>query len=157
MLKKFEFSKYSFFKNVLLLSISRNFFETPSLDDVLLGNFTLSNSTILVKDLIRWKRVFEIFLIDDNAGDIENKNITSIKKSLYQCHTPYTRLVSSHRVLFLKFFSIYNLCFFYLHLMEACLKVTISIFYFCHSKNPPDIMKNIFNSIPIYVWKNFSC
>ena len=45
-----------FFFNVLLLSILRN-------------------SVILVKDLIRWTRCFEIFLIKHCAGDIENKNI----------------------------------------------------------------------------------
>ena len=39
-------------------------------------NFTLSNSIILVEDLIKWKRGFEIFLIDHYAGDIGNKNNT---------------------------------------------------------------------------------
>ena len=39
------------------------------------GNFTLSNSNILVEGLIRWKGCFEIFLIDHCAGDIQNKNI----------------------------------------------------------------------------------
>ena len=62
-------------ENVLLLSISSNSLQTPSLDDILLGNFTLSNSIILVEDLIRWKRGFEIFLIDYYADDIGNKNI----------------------------------------------------------------------------------
>ena len=62
-------------ENVLLLSISSNSLQTPSLDDILLGNFTLSNSAILVEDLIRWKRGFEIFLIKHGAGDIKNKNI----------------------------------------------------------------------------------
>ena len=38
----------------------------------------------------------------------------------------------------------------------ACLKVTIAMFYFCHSKNPLNIMKNIFNSIFIYSWKKIS-
>ena len=75
-IRKFTFLKYSFFKNVLLLSISRNSLQTSSLDDILLGNFTLSNSIISVKDLVRWKKGFETFLIDDYAGDIENKNIT---------------------------------------------------------------------------------
>ena len=45
----------------------------PFLDYILLGNFTLAKSIILVKDL---KRGFEIFLIDHHAGDIGNKNIT---------------------------------------------------------------------------------
>ena len=46
-----------------------------SLDDMLLGNFTLPNSIISVEDLRRWKRSFEIFLIDHYAGDIGNENI----------------------------------------------------------------------------------
>ena len=82
-IRKFTFLKYSFiffylfffFFNVLLLSILRNSLQTPSLDDILLGKFTLSNSAILVEDLIRWKRGFEIFLIKHGAGDIKNKNI----------------------------------------------------------------------------------
>ena len=36
------------------------------------------------------------------------------------------------------------------------MKVTIATFYFCHSKNPSDIMKNTFNSISIYSWKKIS-
>ena len=51
------------------------FFKTPSLDYILLGNFILSNSIILLEDLVRWKRGFEIFLIGQNAGDIGNKII----------------------------------------------------------------------------------
>ena len=35
------------------------------------------------------------------------------------------------------------ICIIYLHVIEACLKVTIAIFYFYHSKNPSNIMKNI--------------
>ena len=43
----FTFLKYLFFsENVLLLSISINSLQTLSLDDILLGNFTLSNSII---------------------------------------------------------------------------------------------------------------
>ena len=53
------------------------FSKKPSLDDTLLGNFTFSISIILVEDLIRWKKTFEIFLIDHYASDIENKNIVS--------------------------------------------------------------------------------
>ena len=45
------FLKNLFFKDVPLLPISRNFLQTPSLDDTLLGNFTLSNSVVLVEDL----------------------------------------------------------------------------------------------------------
>ena len=40
----------------------------------ILGNFTLSNSIILLEDLIRGKRNFEIFLINHYAGDIGNEN-----------------------------------------------------------------------------------
>ena len=47
---------------------------------------------------------------------------------------------------------IYNL-YIYLHVIQICLKVTIAIFYFCHSKNPANVMKNILNSTPIYFWK----
>ena len=65
-----------FFENVLLHSIPRNYLQIASFDYKLLGNFTWSKSIILVKNLIRWKRDFEIFLIDHHAGDIGNKNIT---------------------------------------------------------------------------------
>ena len=57
------------------MSVSKNSLQTPSLDDILSGSFTLSNSIILVKDEIRRKRRLEIFWIDHYAGDIENKNI----------------------------------------------------------------------------------
>ena len=66
--------KHSLSEKVLLLSISRSSLQTPSLDDILLEN--LSNSIIPVKDLIRLRNGFEIFLIDHYAGDIENNNIT---------------------------------------------------------------------------------
>ena len=33
---------------------------------------------------------------------------------------------------------------------RACLKVMIAMFYFCHSKIPSNIIKNVFNSISIY-------
>ena len=35
------------------------------------------------------------------------------------------------------------------YVIEVCLKVAIAMFYFCHSKNPSIIMKNVFNSISI--------
>ena len=70
------FLKYSFFfENLQVPSVSRNSLQTPSLDHALLGNFTLSNSIILVEDPMRWKRGFDIFLIDYYADDIGNKNI----------------------------------------------------------------------------------
>ena len=40
----------------------------------------------------------------------------------------------------------------YLHVIEACLKVIIAMFYFCHLNHSSNIMKNIFNSIFIYFW-----
>ena len=58
-IRKFTFSKYSFFfLKTYLLSISRTSLQTPSLDDIFFGNFTLSNSIILVKDLARRNRGF---------------------------------------------------------------------------------------------------
>ena len=61
-------------ENVLLLSISRISPQTLSLYNILSENFTLSNSIILVENLIRGKRAFEIFLIDHCASDIGNKS-----------------------------------------------------------------------------------
>ena len=58
-------------KRTAILSISRNYLQV----DILLKIFTLSNSIILVEDLTRWKRGFEIFLFDHYVGDNENKNI----------------------------------------------------------------------------------
>ena len=72
--RAYKFLKHSLSENVLLLSISRSSLQTPSLDDILLEN--LSNSIIPVKDLIRLRNGFKIFLIDHYAGDIENNNIT---------------------------------------------------------------------------------
>ena len=60
------------------MSISRNSLETPSLKDIFLGNFTLSNLIILVEDLIRWDRDFKIFLIDRYDGKIRNINIAGM-------------------------------------------------------------------------------
>ena len=57
------------------MSLLKNYHQTLSLDDILLGNFTLPNSIILMEDWIRWKRGFETFLIEHCAGDIGNKNI----------------------------------------------------------------------------------
>ena len=72
---------------------------------------------------------------------------------MYQCHSAYTRRVSSHRVLYLELLSTYNICIIYLHITKACLKVTIVIYYFWHLKNISNVMKYIFNSISIYFWK----
>ena len=57
------FEELIFFENLQVPSISKNSFQTPSLDNTVLGNFTLSNAIISVEDLIKWKRGFEIFLI----------------------------------------------------------------------------------------------
>ena len=63
------------FEDVLLQLISKYSLQTPSLDNILLGNFKFSNSVIFVKDLIRWMRGFEMFLTDHYTGDISNKKI----------------------------------------------------------------------------------
>ena len=47
----------------------------------------------------------------------------------------------------------YNTYIIYLHVIEACLKVTTVMFYFCHSKNISNITKNIFSSMSICCWK----
>ena len=57
----------------------RNSLQTPSLDDILLGNFTLPNPIILVEDKKRWNRGFEIFLIDHYAGGISPKRQKKIQ------------------------------------------------------------------------------
>ena len=91
-----------YFENVPLLSISRNSLQLPSLDDILSGNFTLSNSIILVEDLIRWKRYFEIFVINHCAGNTGNKIIAGKYQTiLVSVSTTLYRRVSSHRVLHL--------------------------------------------------------
>ena len=137
--------------------ISINSLQTLSLDHILLGNFTLSNSIILVEDLIRGKRGFEIFLVDHYAADIRKKvSLVSIEKFLYQCHPTYTRWVSLHKVLYLSFLGSYNICIIYLHETEACLKVAIAMFYFRHLKSLSNIMKYIFNYISIYSWRKVS-
>ena len=59
-------------------SISRNY--QPSLDNILLGSFTLSNSIILVEVeyLTSWKRRFEMLLSDHYAIHIGKKNSFTI-------------------------------------------------------------------------------
>ena len=95
-IRKFIFLKYSFFEHVPLLSISRNVLETTSLDDIFLGNFTLSNSFVLVEELIRWNRGFEIVLIDHYAREIGNENITG--KYLKNYCNSFTNLIRSGSV-----------------------------------------------------------
>ena len=74
--------------------------------------------------------------------------LASTKKSLYQCH-PLILGKSVHKGTISKIPQYINIFIIYLHVIEACLKVTIATFYFCPSKNPSDVMKNIFNSISI--------
>ena len=45
--------------------------------NAILHDFALSDSIILVEDLIRWNKDFEIILIDNYAGDIWIQNIAS--------------------------------------------------------------------------------
>ena len=45
--------------------------------NAILHDFALSDSIILVEDLIRWNKGFEIILIDNYAGDIWIQNIAS--------------------------------------------------------------------------------
>ena len=47
------FEVFIFFEKVMLLSISINYLQTPSLNDIILVNFPLSNSIILVEDRVR--------------------------------------------------------------------------------------------------------
>ena len=74
-------------ENILLLSISRNSLQTPFLDDILLENFILLNLVILVEDLLRWKRDFEIFSIDHyavkNVAGKYQKILVSVSPTLY--------------------------------------------------------------------------
>ena len=44
----------------------------------------------------------------------------------------------------------------YLHVTDACLKLIIALFYFCHSNHSSNIMKNIFDSIYIFLKKSSS-
>ena len=74
-MKHSRFWSTHFFEDVLLLSISRNSLEISLLDDIFSGNFAMSNSIILVEDLRKWNRGFEIFLIDLCDGEIGNENI----------------------------------------------------------------------------------
>ena len=116
----------------MFLSISRNSLQTPSLDDILLENFILSNLVILVEDVLRWKRGLKYSQL---TTMLMKMSLVSIKKFLYQCHPPYTMQVNSHRVLYMLFLGAYNICIIYLHVIGAArLKVTIAMFYFYHSK-----------------------
>ena len=124
---KYSFFFFFFFENVLLLSISRNSLQTlrwwyKSLDDILLGNLTLSNCQ---KEILKYFRLTTMLVI------LKIKTLLISIRFLYQCHPPCNRQVGSHRVKF-PWFMWY--CIIYLHIIEPCLKVTIVIFYFYHSK-----------------------
>ena len=80
-------------------------------------------------------------------------SLVSIKKSWYQCHPPYTKLAISQRVLYLKLLWTYDICIICLHVRGVCLEIIIAVLYFCYSKNPLDVMKNIVDFIYIYFWK----
>ena len=148
--------KYSFFENVLLLSISINFLQTPFLDDIFLINFLSSNSISSVKDLIRWKEVLKYFWLTTKLVTLEIIiSLASIKKSLYQCHPPYTTRVSPHRVLYLK------LLILYMYYLPSCNKDLFKSHH-CHvlilpiEKSFRYVMKYVFNSISISFWKKNS-
>ena len=54
---------------------STHFFENIIFRWHTFGKFYIANFNYLVEDLIRWKRGFKRFLIDQYAGDTGNKNI----------------------------------------------------------------------------------
>ena len=112
----------------------------------------MSNSIILVEDRIRWKRGFEIFLTDHWAGNIGNKNIAGKYQNILVTHPILTGSVHTVCYVYNSLVHIIYVLFIFTKLKSVCLKVTI-LFYFCHSKNASNIMKNIFNSISIYSWK----
>ena len=77
------------------LSISKNSLQTPSSEDIFAGNFTWSNSIILIENLIRWKRGLKYFWFTTMQVIFEIKiSLVRNKKYLYQCHSPYTMQVS---------------------------------------------------------------
>ena len=100
------------------------------------------------------KKKLETFLMDYSMQAIFEIKIFRVRNKiyLYKCHPPCL-CKSVHTKCY-----IYNSLVHVTYVLRACLKVTIIIFYFCHSKNPSNIMKNVFNSIFIYSWKKtFSC
>ena len=121
-IRKFRFWSNHFFEDVPLLSISRNSLQTPSLDDIFLRNWTLSNSIILLEDLIRWNRRFAIFLIGHYAGDMRNKNIAA------KYWKTFVSVLggSAHTGCYI--YNSYNICIIYLHIIEASLKVNVAMF-----------------------------
>ena len=86
--------------------------------------------------------------------------MTSITKILYQFHPTYNRRVSSHRVPYL--YSVVHIiyvlfiCTIIYTIDTNCLKITVAMFHFSHSKNPSNVMKNILNSFCIHYWQKIS-
>ena len=146
--KQIHALKNSFFENVLLLWISKNPLQTPSLDHILLGNLILSNSIILAEDLIRCEKYFETCLIDHCASDIRNKKITGkyLKILVSVSPTPAVHIGSYIFPWFISY--IYYLSY----VIETYLKVAITMFYFNHSKNSSNDRKHIFNSISTIIF-----
>ena len=87
-----------------------------------------------MEDLIRWNRGF--------------------LKYFWWTTMPVILEIKMSLVNIKKIFGSFNICIIYLHVIETCLNVTIVMFYFYHSKNPSNIMKNVSNSISTYSWKN---
>ena len=63
------------FENILLLSISKFSFQTPSSDDILAGNYMV-NFNYFIGRPNKVKESFQIFLIDHYTVDIGNKHIS---------------------------------------------------------------------------------
>ena len=138
-IKTFTFLKYSFLWKRAVTANLEKFSLNTIFRWYTFGNFTLSNSAILVEDLIEWKIRFEIFLIDYSVADIG-------KKGRYQAGQ-FTQGGTSIMPWFIWYTFYLSAC------NRVCLEDLIAIFYLCHSKNSSNIMKNIFNSISIYSWK----
>ena len=81
----FLFCFLFFLENVLLESISVSSLQILSLENILLGYFTLSSSMISMEDLIRLTKGAETFLIDHYAGD---QNITGKHQKILALVSP---------------------------------------------------------------------
>ena len=80
MIRESTVLKYSFFQKRIITATVKKLLSNTIFRWYTFGKFykyfqLLANSVILVKDWIKWKRGFEIFLIDPCAGDFGNKNI----------------------------------------------------------------------------------
>ena len=74
------FFKYSVFRKRVVITNLKKSSSNTIFKWYTFGKFhkfyqRLSNSVIFVKDQIKWIRGFELFLIDQCAGDIGNKNM----------------------------------------------------------------------------------